>query len=226
MRKLDVLSMKLYFTRHGESEANTLGIYSNRNSQYPLTPTGRQQARQLAQVLKTEQCTLFFTSPILRALETARIVSELIQLPFTVIDALREYDVGSFEDQPKYAEGGWRHREYLENERRWYQDRQWDSRIEGGESFNDIRARFIPFIEALQEKHGQTEEKILILAHGSLYKAMMPLVFANVAFDFSFTHELDHCEVITGETRGTTLICTHYGRDTNTLFSSPQSPLF
>ena len=32
--------MKLYFVRHGESEANVLGVISNRGFQHPLTDTG------------------------------------------------------------------------------------------------------------------------------------------------------------------------------------------
>jgi len=33
--------MKLYFARHGESEANTLGVISNRGLKHGLTDTGR-----------------------------------------------------------------------------------------------------------------------------------------------------------------------------------------
>jgi broad specificity phosphatase PhoE len=43
--------MMLYFVRHGESEANTLGVISNRGLRFGLTDTGRQQAAALAEKL-------------------------------------------------------------------------------------------------------------------------------------------------------------------------------
>jgi broad specificity phosphatase PhoE len=39
--------MKLYFVRHGESEANILREFSNRGFKHGLTERGFQQAKQL-----------------------------------------------------------------------------------------------------------------------------------------------------------------------------------
>ena len=40
--------MRLIFTRHGESEANAAGIFSNRGWMHPLTDAGRHAIEQAA----------------------------------------------------------------------------------------------------------------------------------------------------------------------------------
>ena len=72
VRSSEGLFMKLYFARHGESEANTLRVISNRESRFGLTTTGKQQAAILADGLKDIPITAIFSSPILRARETAQ----------------------------------------------------------------------------------------------------------------------------------------------------------
>ena len=86
--------MKLYFVRHGESEANTQHVISNRESPFPLTPKGRQQAETLAEKLKGNPFCTMFSSPVLRARETAEILSAALGIPYQVTEALREYDCG------------------------------------------------------------------------------------------------------------------------------------
>ena len=44
--------MRLYFVRHGESEANLLQEFSNRGLKHGLTPTGVRQATALAEALR------------------------------------------------------------------------------------------------------------------------------------------------------------------------------
>ena len=43
--------MRLYFVRHGQSEANVLRVISNRDLPHHLTDMGRQQAEALARSL-------------------------------------------------------------------------------------------------------------------------------------------------------------------------------
>src|SRR6185436_14427298 len=136
--------MKLYFVRHGESEANIQHVISNRESPFGLTERGREQARVLAERLKDVPFTAMYSSPLLRARETADILYQSLNLPYRVTDALREYDCGILEE--KSDEGNWDlHRKYYED---WTIRHIYTSKPEGGESFVDIQKRFIPFIEA------------------------------------------------------------------------------
>jgi 2,3-bisphosphoglycerate-dependent phosphoglycerate mutase len=134
--------VRLYFVRHGESQANTLKIISNRGRQHGLTEHGRQQAIALAARLQSVSPSHIFSSPLLRAVQTAEIFSEILSAPLQITDALREYDCGILEGRSDPA--SWqRHRQLRDT---WLRDKQWESRIEQGESFLDIRARFLPFV--------------------------------------------------------------------------------
>ena len=70
--------MRLYFVRHGESEANILRIISNRGYRYGLTTRGQQQAVTLAQHLQHVPISGIFSSPLRRAVETADILSRAL----------------------------------------------------------------------------------------------------------------------------------------------------
>ena len=63
--------MRVLFTRHGESEANVEGIISNRDLPHRLTVVGIAQAEALAERLGDFDVRMIFSSPILRARETA-----------------------------------------------------------------------------------------------------------------------------------------------------------
>src|SRR5919197_4355319 len=105
--------MKLYFVRHGESEANLQHVISNRASPFGLTELGRKQAYALAENLKDIPISAIYSSPVLRARETADILSQSFHLPYQVTEALREYDCGILEE--KSDEESWKlHREIAE----------------------------------------------------------------------------------------------------------------
>ena len=67
--------MRLYFVRHGQSEANVQMVISNRDLFHPLTELGRQQAEALAQSLAEVPVAAIYSSPIVRAAQTAQIVA-------------------------------------------------------------------------------------------------------------------------------------------------------
>ncbi len=145
--------MGLYFVRHGESEANTLGVIANRGLKYGLTDTGRQQAAALAVRLKDIRFAQIYSSPLLRAIQTAEILARELDLtgfgnlsgPVEITDALREFDCGVLEGESSRAHGD----DYGQLFRDW-QAGKWDSRMGSGESLLDVQARFLPFIEHLK----------------------------------------------------------------------------
>jgi bisphosphoglycerate-dependent phosphoglycerate mutase len=80
--------LRFYFVRHGESEANSLHIVSNRDLPHGLTAKGREQADMLANQLASSGITKIFTSPLLRARQTAAILAHALGLEVVVSDAL------------------------------------------------------------------------------------------------------------------------------------------
>jgi broad specificity phosphatase PhoE len=98
--------MKLYFVRHGESKANIQHVISNRESLFGLTLQGKRQANALAENLKDIPITAIYSSLVLRARETAEILSQSFHLSYQVTESLREYDCGILEE--KSDEESWK----------------------------------------------------------------------------------------------------------------------
>lgn len=168
--------MRIYFTRHGESQANVLRQIANRGLTHPLTPRGREQATTLADKLRERAITRIYSSPLLRAIETSVIVANRLGVAYEVTDALREFDCGCAEGRADAeAWGLWQ--SAVDH---WLRDRRWEWRIPGGESFDDLRDRFVPFVENLVAQYGATDADLLCVAHGGLYWMMLPLVLVNV----------------------------------------------
>jgi probable phosphoglycerate mutase len=199
--------MKLYFVRHGQSEANTRHIISNRLSPFGLTRLGKEQTEVLAKSLRDVPVTAIFSSPIRRARETAEILASALNQSYRVMEALREYDCGILEE--KSDEASWKlHREIAED---WVLNHNHTRKPDGGESFLDIRDRFIPFMENLLLGSQDQDEYVLLVGHGGLFQLMLPLLLNNVDNAFVQSHGMDHTEYILAEQRGSDLVCLRWG---------------
>lgn len=89
---------RLALVRHGLARCNVDGVIGGRRGCTGLTDLGRDQARRLGDRLLAEHgdsaITAVYASPLLRARQTAEIVTGQLGLPFTVEDDLREPDYG------------------------------------------------------------------------------------------------------------------------------------
>jgi len=196
--------MRLYFARHGESEANVGRVFWNGREGYGLTEKGRGQAEQLADNLRGTGFVAIYASPVLRAVQTAQILSERLGVPYEVTDGLREYDVGILEGQA-YNEDN--QRLYWEVTMAWMERGEWDARIEGGESYNDIKDRFMPFVRGLEDAYRQTDANVLLIGHGGTYRCMMPLLLRNIDNAFALEHHFGYTGCVVAELRGDEWVC-------------------
>jgi len=195
--------MRLYFVRHGQSEANVQMVISNRDLFHPLTELGRQQTEALARSLTDVPVAAIYASPIVRAAQTAQIVAAAKGLPVEIADALREPDCGIMEGRAD--EEAWAEHHRVAHD--WVIQRQYDSRIDGGESFHDLRARFVPFIEQITAVHGDTDHNLLLITHGSLLYLMLPLVLTNLDAATVGEYPMPNAAVIIAEKRASDLVC-------------------
>ena len=88
----------LYILRHGETVWNRAGrMQGHLNA--PLTELGRDQARRQGQVLQGRDLTDFgfWTSPLMRAVETAGLALAAVAVEVRTDDRLREIDVGDWQ---------------------------------------------------------------------------------------------------------------------------------
>ena len=195
--------MRLYFIRHGESEANLLQVISNRGLVHGLTEKGRSQSFSLAQKLAHIPFSRLFSSPLLRAVQTAEILSNLLAVPVEVTDALREFDCGVLEG--KSDPQSWQI--HIQTRQAWFLHKDWAKRIEGGESFLDIQARFLPFITALIQEYCHTKSNLLLVGHGGLFQSVLPLICTNVDFDHVLELPGSNTGIFLTELRPNGLLC-------------------
>jgi broad specificity phosphatase PhoE len=172
--------MRVYFARHGESTANTLHVFSNHQADHPLTEKGRTQAATLANQLSNQSFSGFYSSPIPRAVETARIISDFIGMPFKIHTGLQEFDAGILEGRSD--EKAWVMFSDLWNA--WFTLELAEQKIEGGESLVEIRDRLGKFLDELIHQHGQSDANILCITHGGLLYAGLPGLVENISFSF------------------------------------------
>jgi broad specificity phosphatase PhoE len=94
--------MNLLLARHGESEWMVRGDEAGFNSS--LTDRGRRQARLLGRWLAAKQgIDVIYASPLIRARETAEIISAELALPLSLDDDLREFEVRYWRDSDDYV---------------------------------------------------------------------------------------------------------------------------
>ena len=136
-----------YFLRHGETEWNAEGRVCGRTD-VPLSDAGRRQARLLARRLQSIPVLALYSSPLVRALESARIIGEVIGREPLVDCRLAELNYGAWE--------GSTFEEIQRTTPAIY--RAWDTDAAthappGGESGEQLIARVTPFLADVAQRH-------------------------------------------------------------------------
>ena len=147
---------KLFLIRHGEAESNVKWINNSlpETEKYPLTKKGREQAEVIAKSFKKEKIDLIFSSPVLRAKETAEIIGDKLGLEVVFDKRLREIDLGEFNNK-NYDE---LHEAYPSKESRVSNTKY------GVESGVDVRKRLEEFLGEINEKY--QGKNIAVISHG------------------------------------------------------------
>ncbi|MEK6852241.1 MAG: histidine phosphatase family protein, partial [Nanoarchaeota archaeon] len=81
--------MKVYLVRHGQTTGDVEDKYGGNYDDH-LTDKGKLQSKELADKLKDKSIEIIYHSPKLRATETAKIVSNNLNIKTKVIRDLRE----------------------------------------------------------------------------------------------------------------------------------------
>jgi broad specificity phosphatase PhoE len=173
---------KLILVRHGESLGNRERIFAVNPADLPLTELGYQQAREVAeQIAALFQAELIVASPYLRARETARVIAERLKLPLQIEPALYEREMGSLKGRP-----------YDALERTSGHDRAlpWAWKPQGGESYEEVKARVAPILDRLARAH--LERDVVIVSHGGV----MQTLWAHVTGDWHNLHAPPNCGMV------------------------------
>ena len=161
----------LYLARHGETEW-TVSRRHTSHTDVKLTPTGEEQAHALGLLLAAVTFDRVLSSPMSRALETARLAGfEDIER----YEALREYDYGQYEG--------------LTSEEIRAKRPDWDlfrDGCPGGETPADVAARVRPLLEEI----AKADDTVLLFGHGhglriltATYLGLEPSTARHLALD-------------------------------------------
>lgn len=158
-------NMTLYFVRHGETDWNVKKKIQGKTD-IPLNANGVSQARALASWLKENSLKVkrVYTSPQLRAAETARIVSDALEIECIVQGGLREMDLGEWEgmDWNTVAELYQERYDYWNTHRR-------HTRTPQGESYDDVLGRTLKTLKYILE---QETQDVLVVTHSAVLMAL------------------------------------------------------
>lgn len=156
--------MKLYIIRHGQTDWNIAKKIQGRQD-IPLNERGRHQADCLKKAMAPRPVTAVFSSPQIRAMETAKAVASSSSAPVIPVENLMEINYGSWEGKTE--------EELLKEDRALY-EAWWSHPAEtappGGESINQVNERCR---QAWKEIKPQLAGDTAIVAHGGLLAHFM-----------------------------------------------------
>lgn len=178
----------ILLARHGETDWNVERRVQG-HSDTPLNDTGRAQARALAEELAGERIDAVYSSDLVRAHETARIVAEPRGLDVTAIRDLREKHFGTWEGLTD-----------LEINERFPQTLDTSWRDWGdAETRHEMADRVLGALHRIAETH--PGQRVLVVSHGGPLRA----VLGHCGIDG--VARIDNChvvrvEIVDGSVRG------------------------
>jgi len=159
----------IIFLRHAQAKNNVERILAGRTEGFPLTQAGLQQAEKIAKFLKPLEISTIYSSPIERAMNTAKIAAKNLNLEVKTDPRLTEIEMGMFsgmfyEDMfTKYGNV------FL----KFYQD---NPIIEenGVETFSNVKKRVLDIVNYCSKEH--KGQNVLLVTHMDPIKAMLSTI--------------------------------------------------
>lgn len=170
--------MKIVLVRHGETESNYQGICQG-VSNVLLNDTGRRQSQKLREKIKGRHFDVCYTSPLVRAVETAMILIG-DRVPMIPDRRLIDRNLGELEGK---------------NRDLYNADKYWDYKLNfnelGVEPVQDIFKRCSSFLDYVLEKHAGSD--VLIVAHAATIRALRHLLLKSDVENTVLHDEIKNC---------------------------------
>lgn len=163
------MTKTLYIVRHGQTDLNKRGIVQGRGMNTDLNDEGRKQAGQFFEAYKDVEFDKIYISSLKR---TQQSIQQFIDLgiPYEKLSGLDELAWGIHEGQEATEQNK---AAFLHLMRDWM-DGKLDTRFEGGESPNEVKARQQEALKVIMS-HPE-EETVLICMHGRALRLILCLL--------------------------------------------------
>jgi broad specificity phosphatase PhoE len=162
-----ILGTRIFLVRHGETDWNQTHRFQGRID-IPLNEEGKNQAHALALTLKDEPLVAIYSSPLIRAIETARFIQKFHPLtPLIEEEGLTEMDLGEF-DGMEAAYWSAHYQDFFET----WRSNPGCLRMPGGESLQEVQVRAIDTLGRITKLYppGST---LLLCSHNFVNRALL-----------------------------------------------------
>ncbi len=148
--------------RHGENDSITKGRLAGRKPGVHLNDIGKSQAVRIAETLSDFSIKTIYSSPLERAMETARPTADLKGLPVLIAPGLIEADYGSWQDQSIKT---------LRRLKLWKLVHETPTKVRfpGGESILEIHERVVKEIDGLAGNYGE-KDVVAVFSHADILR--------------------------------------------------------
>lgn len=161
--------MILYIIRHGETDWNVQ--HKNQGvTDIPLNENGRRLAKITGDALKSVRFDLIISSPLSRAVETARIITKGTNIPLYEDDRIMEIDWGKWEGLNSRDQSI----EAMQYQLRLYFEKPWEfSGAPDGENMYQVYQRVSQFCSELSRDKKMKDKTVLLSTHGTIVRHIM-----------------------------------------------------
>lgn len=175
--------MKLYLIRHGRQDSSLCNV------NVPLSEVGRKQAELLGKRLQNYEIDALYSSDLIRAVETAEIVNQYLNLEHKIEPDMKEMSFGDLEgltDEEIVRDYG----EFIKERRMMKSDLAYPNGENGAMVFRRAYPALRNIIRECQEKNA---ENVVIVTHGGLIRAMLAGILGmDFAGKLMFAKELEN----------------------------------
>lgn len=151
--------MRIFLIRHGRQNSPLCNV------NVPLSEEGRRQAELLGKRLEHDHVDAVWSSDLIRAMETADIINEHLNVPREVRENLREISFGDMEGLSDAVIAD-KFEDFLRGRAKMEKDMAYP----GGESASDVILRALPVMNEIMERDYDT---VAVVTHGGVIRSLV-----------------------------------------------------
>ncbi|MGB8509697.1 MAG: histidine phosphatase family protein [Pyrinomonadaceae bacterium] len=160
------MSLRIHFLRHGQTSFSRENAFCGSGLDPELTADGVEMARAFADARRAEHWDALYSSPLRRAVATARPLAEALSMDVELRDELKEIGYGAWEGQSVEAVTREYHDEYI----RWLADPAWNAPT-NGELAVLIARRGLSIVEEIRGRFSSGD--VLVVSHKATIRVVL-----------------------------------------------------